>query len=135
MIQIGKLGKKAGVSTRAVRYYDRIGLLGNTERSPSGYRLYGEEVVGFLEFVKKAQKVGFTLEEIKTIRKIRISGKKPCGYVKERAQKKVEQIEQKIRELEDLRKALLDIQKGSEPQEPLEDRSQSICPLIERIRE
>jgi DNA-binding transcriptional MerR regulator len=133
MMQIGKLGKKAGVSTRAIRYYDRIGLLGATERSPSGYRLYGEEVVGFLQFVKKAQRVGFTLEEIKTIREIRISGMKPCGYVREHAQKKVEEIELKIRELEDLRKTLMDIQKESEALEPVQDQGQSICPLIEGI--
>ncbi len=134
MIQIGELAKKIGISTRAIRYYERIGLLKNTKRSPSGYRLYGENAVVLLEFLKKAQKVGFTLQEIQAIWEIRNSGKKPCSYVKEHAKKKIDAIEQKIRELEELRNLLIEIQKGWDTIEMLEDQRKSVCPLIEKIK-
>ncbi|MEW6665824.1 MAG: heavy metal-responsive transcriptional regulator [Thermodesulfobacteriota bacterium] len=133
-MRIGELAKKVGVSTRAIRYYERIGLLGKTHRSASGYRIYSEESIAFLLFLKKAQKAGFTLQEIKTIWEIRSTGKKPCDYVKEQAWRKVQEIEQKIRELEELRATLADMQEGWKALEPLEYESRCICPLIEGIK-
>jgi DNA-binding transcriptional MerR regulator len=128
-MQIGKLARRAGVSTRAVRYYERIGLLGKPQRSASGYRVYGEESVAFLEFLRKAQKTGFTLREIKAIWEIRNTGGKPCGYVKEQARRKVEEIARKIGELEDLRTILRDLERGWTGASGDEDAR--ICPLIE----
>jgi DNA-binding transcriptional MerR regulator len=133
-MQIGKLAKKVGISTRAIRYYERIGLLGKTHRSASGYRIYSEESVTFLQFVKKAQKAGFTLQEIKTIWEIRITGRKPCGYVKEQARRRMQEIEQKIKEFEGLRKILMGIQEEWDALEPSEDEGPCICPLIVSIK-
>ena len=132
MMQIGKLAKRVGVTTQTIRYYERIGLLGKTSRSPSGYRLYGEETERLLRFLKKAQMLGFTLQEIKAIWDIRGTGKKPCGYVREQTKKKVLELTQKIKELEELRQILIDIQRDWDASEPSEqDETHCICPLIE----
>lgn len=110
-MRIGKLAKRAGVTTQAIRYYERIGLLNDTARSPSGYRLYSEDNEGFLRFLRKAKTLGFTLQEIKAIWEVRAAGKRPCGYVREHARRKVLELTQKIRELEELRQILIDTQK------------------------
>jgi DNA-binding transcriptional MerR regulator len=82
IMRIGQLAKKVGITTQAVRYYERIGLLEEPVRSPSGYRQYDEHAVDFLRFIKKAQQLGFNLQEIKTIWNIVSSGKKsPIGSV------------------------------------------------------
>lgn len=132
MMQIGELARRVGVTTQTIRYYERIGLLDGTVRSPSGYRLYSEETVAFLRFLKKAQKMGFSLQEIKAIWEIKATGRKPCGYVKEHAQRKVLELTQKIRELEELRQILIDIQKEWEmPGLVAQDETHCVCPLIE----
>jgi DNA-binding transcriptional MerR regulator len=132
MMQIGKLAKRVGVTTQTIRYYERIGLLNDTVRSPSGYRLYSEETEGFLRFLKKAQRLGFTLQEIKAIWEVRAAGRRPCGYVREHAQQKVLELTQKIQELEELRQILMDIQKEWDTQELSErDETHCVCPLIE----
>ncbi|MCK8604197.1 heavy metal-responsive transcriptional regulator [Desulfoferrobacter suflitae] len=132
MMQIGELAKRVGVSTQTIRYYERIGLLGKTARSPSGYRLYSEETERFLRFLKKAQKLGFTLREIKAIWEIRATGRKPCGYVKQQAEKKVLELTQKIKEFEELRQILIEIQKDWDtPKLSQPDETRCVCPLIE----
>jgi DNA-binding transcriptional MerR regulator len=132
MMHIGELAKRVGAKTQTIRYYERIGLLGDTVRSPSGYRLYSAEAEAFLRFIRKAQKLGFSLQEIKTIWEIKASGREPCGFVKERAQRKVDELTQKILELEELRQMLIDIQKEWEKRE-LSEQTETICvcPLIE----
>ncbi len=131
-MQIGKLAKRLGVSPQTIRCNERIGLPVNPARSPSGYRLCDEQTEAFLRFLKKAQKLGFTLQEIKTIWEIRATGKKPCGYVKEQARKKVLQLTQKIQELEELRQILVVIQNERDvPALSGQDESHRVCPLIE----
>jgi DNA-binding transcriptional MerR regulator len=76
MMQIGKLGKRVGVTTQTIRYYERIGLLPAPVRSPTGYRLYSQETEAFLKFLKKAQKLGFTLREIKAVWDIKAARQK-----------------------------------------------------------
>jgi len=135
MMQIGKLAKRVGVTTQTIRYYERIGLLNDTVRSPSGYRLYSDETEKFLRFLKKAQKLGFSLQEIKAIWEIRATGKKPCGYVREHTQKKVIELTEKIQELEELRQILVDLQKEWDTQEFSEQKEpHCVCPLIESTK-
>ena len=65
MMRIGELAKKVGITTQAIRYYERIGLFENPARNPSGYRIYEDDAVDFLMFVKKAQSLGFKLRRSK----------------------------------------------------------------------
>jgi MerR family transcriptional regulator, copper efflux regulator len=130
-MQIGELAKKVGISTQAIRYYERIGLLKISARTPSGYRLYDQESEAFLQFVKKAQDLGFTLQEIKTIWGIKVSGEKPCRYVAEQLQEKIRDVEEKIMRLEEFRDLLLGIHRKCQESEPSLNVSYSICPIIE----
>lgn len=62
-LKIGELSERVGITTTTLRYYERIGLMENTERGENGYRLYGEETINQLLFVKRAKQFGLSLED------------------------------------------------------------------------
>lgn len=103
---IGKLAKAAGVNIQTVRYYERRRLLSATARKPSGYRLYGEEALQRLRFIKNAQSLGFTLQEIAELLNLRVNTAARCADVKRKAQAKLAGIEEKVRALKALTHAL-----------------------------
>jgi MerR family mercuric resistance operon transcriptional regulator len=96
---IGKLADQAGVNIETVRYYERRGLLSEPPRAQSGYRLYDEDSLIHLRFIKDAQTLGFTLDEIGELLTLRSDAEKPCPEMRQRAERKIEEIEAKIRAL------------------------------------
>ena len=66
-IPIGKLSERSGASTDTIRYYEKLGVLGKADRAANGYRVYGEEALRVLLFVRRAKVMNFTLEEIKDL--------------------------------------------------------------------
>ena len=66
-MRIGELAKLAGISTSALRYYEEAGLLGPAARTEAGYRVYGPEAVGRLQFVRRAKALGLSLQEIRQL--------------------------------------------------------------------
>lgn len=72
-LTIGRLAKAVGVNIQTVRYYERLRLLGPSARRPSGYRIYGEDEERRLRFIKNAQALGFTLQEIAELLNLRVS--------------------------------------------------------------
>ena len=103
---IGRLAKAVGVNVQTVRYYERLNLLGSTARKPSGYRLYGPDEERRLRFIKNAQALGFTLHEIAELLDLRVSSQGRCGDVKRKAQVKLAGVEEKVRDLRALARAL-----------------------------
>ena len=128
---IGRVAKSAGVSVQAVRFYERLGLLPAAQRTPSGYRVYGPESIERVLFVKQAQELGFSLDEIREILRLRYEGRSPCECVSKLLQQKLEKIEHQIRQLvrfrHDLRKTL----ERSKKLPHLPHAASSICPLIQ----
>lgn len=105
-LTIGQLAKAAGVHVQTVRYYERRHLLAASSCLPSGYRLYGEEELKRLRFIKNAQALGFTLREIDGLLNLRIESATRCHEVQEQASAKLAMVEAKIRDLEALARAL-----------------------------
>jgi len=103
-IGIGTLAKRAGVGIDTVRYYERAGLLAPKTRLASGYRRYGVLEVSRLRFIRRAQALGFTLREVKEL--LALSARRDVARVKRTAQAKLEDVEQKIAELERVRQGL-----------------------------
>ena len=128
---IGRVAKGAGVSVQAVRYYERLGLLLAAHRTPTGYRVYGPEAADRLRFIKQAQALGFSLDEIREILRLRYEGRSPCECVRKLLQKRLETIEHQIRQLvrfrHDLRKTL----ERSKRLPHLPHTASAICPLIQ----
>src|SRR3990172_7588725 len=106
-LTIGRLAKKAQVNIETVRYYERRGLLPEPPRRQSGYRQYSENDVSRLLFIKRAQTLGFTLKEILELLSLRVDPKTTCGDVKRRAEVKIAGMEERIRDLQKMEKALM----------------------------
>jgi MerR family mercuric resistance operon transcriptional regulator/MerR family gold-responsive transcriptional activator of gol and ges genes len=105
-LTIGQLAKSVGVNVQTVRYYERRRLLTPNDRKPSGYRLYGDDAVRRLRFIRNAQALGFALREIAELLNLRVTSTARCGDVRRKAQAKLVQVEAKVRDLRALARAL-----------------------------
>lgn len=124
--RIGEAARRAGVTVHALRHYEELGLL-RPRRTPSGQRLYDEDDLARVRFVRRAAALGFSLGEIGEILRLRDGGQAPCGWVRERLDEKVAAIEACIAELMRLRAELLALRDG-----PAEDAAAACCPVLER---
>lgn len=129
MLTIGAVARRAGVRNSALRYYEARGLLRPAARLPNGYRIYDEDAVGLLNFVRRAQALGITLKEIRRLLELSRKGQRPCAEVKELARQHLADLDLKIRELKLLRKQLQLLFRRTSRQ----TRLNAICPLIERV--
>jgi DNA-binding transcriptional MerR regulator len=102
-MQIGELAGELGLNTRTIRYYEGIGLLPEPERTGGNYRAYGREDLERLRFIRAAQRLGLTLDEIREVLAFAERGEPPCGFVRERLRREVAAIDARIAELQALR--------------------------------
>lgn len=105
-LTIGELGERAQVNIETVRYYERRGLLPSPPRTASNYRQYPPETVTIVRFIKRAQELGFSLKEIQELLSLRRIPGARCADVRDLAQGKIDDIDNKIRSLQALREAL-----------------------------
>ncbi|HEX8455850.1 MAG TPA: heavy metal-responsive transcriptional regulator [Pyrinomonadaceae bacterium] len=105
-LRIGEVAEASGVGVEALRFYERRGLLGRPARTASGYRVYDETVLERLAFIKRAQAIGFSLDEIAEILEMRAHGQAPCHEVREAARRKLAELDERLRELRRYRKEL-----------------------------
>ena len=101
---IGQLARCAGVAIDTVRYYERNQLLVPAGRLASGYRRYGESELKRLRFIRRAKALGFTLEEIRDL--LSLSDEQNVARVKRTAEAKLADIEQRVSELQRIRRGL-----------------------------
>jgi DNA-binding transcriptional MerR regulator len=106
LVRIGEVAEQAGISTKALRYYERFGLVEEADRNPNGYRDYSPEVLDRLRFIRAAQAVGLTLGEIRGVIAFRDQGTPPCGYVLELIESRAADLDRRITELRRLRDEL-----------------------------
>ncbi|MGI8469987.1 MAG: heavy metal-responsive transcriptional regulator [Pyrinomonadaceae bacterium] len=105
-LKIGEVSQASGIGIEALRFYERSGLLGKPVRSMSGYRLYDEGVLERLAFIKKAQTLGFSLDEIRRIINDAKSGASPCDDVREIVRHRLAELDERMREMRSYRKEL-----------------------------
>ena len=104
---IGQLAELAGVPTPTVRYYERRGLLAPPRRTRGGYRDYVGDAARRVRFIRRAQDLGFTLEEVEELLLLRVSDSSTCEQVAMKAQAKASEIQAKLDELSRLQTVLL----------------------------
>ena len=129
-LTVGKLAKEANLNIETIRYYERIELLPYAKRNSSGYRFYTDEDIKRLHFITLAKRHGFSLKEIKELLELRVDPNTTCTDVRGKAQEKVKTINEKIAELQQMKKALsvlICTCQGSEPS--------SECPILEAFEE
>ncbi len=132
MMKIGELANATGLTTKTIRYYELNRLLEVPRRTDSGYRLYDSEDVERLEFIKKAKSLGLSLEEIRDILILHEQRQAPCVHVLALLDRKLEQVDNMISELDEFRRDLLRLRMESQVRlEQLPEESR-ICGIIER---
>lgn len=129
-MKIGSVAEAAGVEVSTVRYYERRGLLAEPPRTSAGYRQYDESAIDRIRFVRQAQNLGFTLEEIEELLALRVEHPSSCGVVEEATRAKLRSVEAKIRELERLRGVLARLVRACESKEATEE-----CPVLGMLEE
>lgn len=105
-LKIGEIARESGVGVEALRFYESRGLIEPATRTESGYRLYDADVFRRLNFIKKAQSIGFTLDEIAQIIADSAHGHSPCADVRRLAAEKLAALEERIRQLQRYRREL-----------------------------
>ena len=108
-MQIGTVADMSGVSAKAIRYYESIGLIEAASRSHSGYRIYGERDLRTLRFIQRARSLGFSVEEVGALLKLWRDTDRHSAQVKALAGRHVEEIDRKIAELGGMRDTLTDL--------------------------
>jgi Hg(II)-responsive transcriptional regulator len=126
---VGALANNAGVNVETVRYYEKIGLMPKPKRKESRYRVYDESDLARLKFIFRAKQLGFTLKEIKELLELRIESKATCGDIKNLSSRKIEDIEQRINDLQNIKKVLTKLIH----QCVNEELSSEECPILEAI--
>jgi Hg(II)-responsive transcriptional regulator len=105
-MKIGEVAKAAGIGIDAVRFYEREGLIPEPARRPSGYRMYSPDVVLSLRFIKRAKELGFSLKEISELLSLETAAEATAADVRKLAETKLADIEERIRALQRMRRAL-----------------------------
>lgn len=124
-MKTSEVAEAAGVNIQTLRYYERRGLLAEPPRRESGYRMYGPEAVSLVRFVKRAQELGFSLDDVESLLQLANGGPDSCESAQALARQKVDELDERIRQLRAMRKALLDLVATCDM-----PRGQRECPLL-----
>jgi len=127
-ITIGALAKEARVNLQTIRYYEREGLIAEPPRTASGYRMFSPASVRRVRFVKHAQELGFPLAEIKGLLALRVDAKTSCTEIRQRTRTKIVDVQNKIRALQAIKKALERLTATCNGSGPVSE-----CPILENI--
>lgn len=130
--QIGELAARSGLTPDALRYYERLGLVPPPHRTPGGFRVYTAAAVDRLRFIKQAQALGLSLQEIRELVSYTDrGGLKRCQRVRDLLQRKIADLDTKLAELQEFRGTL----RGyfEECERALADRDRTECPVIEHL--
>jgi DNA-binding transcriptional MerR regulator len=107
MFQLGEVSHRLGLNPQTLYFYERIGLIPPPQRSEAGYRLFSQSDVDRLTFITRAKSLGLSLDEIKDILSLKSGQELTCKALHERLSKKVQDIEEKIRQLQSLQNELV----------------------------
>lgn len=130
-LKIGELARRVGVTTKAIRFYEAKRVLPRPTRGINGYRVYGQDAVETLTFIKQAAGLGLTLAEIREIIAIRDGGAPPCSHVRLVLADKARELDRKLRDLIDMRRQ---IRQSLAAWSRTKLRRAAVCPHIEGRR-
>jgi len=124
----GELAKRSGVNLQTIRYYEERGLLPKPPRTQSGYRTFPTDAVHRIRFIKRAQELGFQLDEIQELLSLRIDPSTTCADVRRRAEIKIGDVNARIERLRAVKKALVRLAAACSGRGPVGE-----CPILESL--
>ena len=126
-LRIGELASRSGVSIDAVRYYERLKLLPRARRTSGNFRLFGEDSIGRVQFIKQAQELGFTLDEIKGL--LATGGAEECRRVHDLLSEKIAELDNRMTSMKKFRSVL--VRHLSKCERELREHGQdACCPVV-----
>lgn len=126
-MNIGQAAIQSGVNARLIRHYESIGLIPKAGRSEGGYRVYSENEIHILIFVRRARSLGFSMKEIKKLIDLWRNRNRNSAEVKALTHTHIQDLDKKIRELEDMRKTLMHLSRTCQGNERPE------CPILNEL--
>lgn len=126
--RIGKLADKCSVNKETIRYYERLGLIPEPERTEKGYRMYSQQTVDRLHFIKRMQELGFTLNEIDKLLGVVDRDEVKCRDMYDFTVLKIEDIQRKIEDLKRIEQMLIDLKERCPENKDIYE-----CPIIETL--
>lgn len=129
-LKIGELAARTGITAKAIRFYERKRILPPPYRATNGYRLYSEDAIETLGFVRQATGLGLTLAEIKEIIAIRQGGRPPCTHVHRLLRDKALELDRKLKDLIEIRRR---IRQSLSAWNDQQSRRATVCAHIERL--
>ena len=127
-MKIGELAKLTGCSIQSIRYYEKEGLLNSILRSEGNFRLYNDESVRQLIFIKRCRSLDISLSEINHLSSLKSIPEQNCNDVNKLFDKHLQQVDLKIEELEKLKNQLLDLRNKCSDKHIVED-----CGIIQEL--
>jgi MerR family mercuric resistance operon transcriptional regulator len=127
-LTIGKVARRAEVGVETVRFYERQGLIAAPQRARSGYRLYPEDTVARIRFIRRAKALGFTLRDIRELLALRVDPEISSAEIKACVQEKMTAIAEKIRTLQRMHETLVRLTSVCDGCAPV-----SACPILEAL--
>ena len=125
---VGRVANAAGVNVQTVLYYERRGLLQTVGRTAGGYRLFDDKAVKRIRFIKRAQELGFSLKQISALLALQGEQDASCAEISRMAASHLEDIGQKIHDLERMRQALIPLVNACPGKGPL-----TACPILDSL--
>lgn len=129
-MRISQLAGQAGVTSKTLRYYERIGLLPAPSRLASGYRDYRLDVLDRLGFIRAGQAIGLSLGEVRQVIALRDRGEPPCDHVYRLLQRRTAELNGRIEDLQKLSRELQMLTKRARQLDPADCNPQGVCHLI-----
>ena len=126
MHPIGVASAMSGVNIETIRYYEREGVVPRAPRTPTGRRLYGDEDIARLRFVKRCRDLGFSIPDIRTLLDLSAGNDAPCADVKALGERHLRGVRRKLDELGNLERALAELVKRC-------DAGRIDCPMLKRL--
>ncbi len=127
-LRTGELAHQVGVNLETVRYYERRGLLPKPPRTPAGYRSFDADAVRRLRFIRQAQALGFSLKEVRELLALRIKPGTSCSEVRRRAEMKLANIDEKIKQLRAMKRVLARFTAACSGRGPVSE-----CPILDAL--
>jgi len=134
-LTIGRLGARAGIEPKTLRYYDRVGLVKPAARTAAGYRVYRDDAINRLRFIRRAKALRMSLTDIRRILAVRDEGAAPCRHVLALVERNVADVEKQIIELERLGADLRRFQRLLEGKVPPGAAKAGDCPCFALIQQ
>lgn len=129
-MRIGEAAAAAGMTTKALRFYEQQGLLPPAERSANGYRDYPPETVARLQFIRRSKVAGLALAEIRDILRVHDAGQVPCAHVVDQLAQQLAALDEQIAELVALRATVAEYYQAAAAGDPAQCDAERICSYL-----